>query len=203
MKKGISLIVLVITIIVMIVLAGAIILSLNNAGIIEKSNEAVDLTNIANVREFAQTKWAEAYLETDKTQEKLEEYVLAELTEAGINKDDYEIEVTEKGVTVNKKGEVKIIKFKINEVEFQAEEGMSWVQWAASSYNTIGLKCTEEGCPYYDIDETTYHELGAYFDPVTGTYSYAEGIPVRGNSMKGKYKITAGADYNVNVGEYV
>jgi len=94
-------------------------------------------------------------------------------------------------------------KFKINEVEFQAEEGMSWVQWAASSYNTIGLKCTEEGCPYYDIDETTYHELGAYFDPVTGTYSYAEGIPVRGNSMKGKYKITAGADYNVNVGEYV
>ena len=39
MKKGISLIVLVITIIVMIVLAGVIIASINNSGIIEKTNE--------------------------------------------------------------------------------------------------------------------------------------------------------------------
>ena len=44
-KKGISLIVLVITIIVMIILAGTIILSLNNNGIIEKANEAVEGNN--------------------------------------------------------------------------------------------------------------------------------------------------------------
>jgi len=47
-KKAISLIVLVITIIVMIVLAGAIILSLNNAGIINRSNEAVFKQNVKN-----------------------------------------------------------------------------------------------------------------------------------------------------------
>ena len=47
MKKGISLIVLVITIIVMIIIAGAIIISLNSTNVIEKSNKAVDASNAA------------------------------------------------------------------------------------------------------------------------------------------------------------
>ncbi len=99
-KKGISLIVLVITIIVMIILAGAIILTLNNSGIIEKASEAVEKTNEATVNELAQTKWAEAYLKTNKSQEALEEYVLTELEKAGINIDEYSIKVTTNGVTV-------------------------------------------------------------------------------------------------------
>ena len=103
-KKGISLIVLVITIIVMIILAGAIILTLNNSGIINKASEAVEKTNLATVKELAQTKWAEAYLKTDRTQEALEEYVLEELKKAGIDLDEYNIEVTTNGVTVSKKG---------------------------------------------------------------------------------------------------
>lgn len=45
-KKGISLIVLVITIIVMIILAGAIILTLNNSGIIGKASETVFKQNV-------------------------------------------------------------------------------------------------------------------------------------------------------------
>ena len=45
-RKGISLIVLVITIIVMVILAGAIILTLNNSGIISKSSEAVFKQNV-------------------------------------------------------------------------------------------------------------------------------------------------------------
>ena len=44
-KKGISLIVLVITIIVMIILAAAVVLTLGNAGIINKANDAVKLQN--------------------------------------------------------------------------------------------------------------------------------------------------------------
>ncbi|MDD2627745.1 MAG: hypothetical protein PHD20_02540, partial [Clostridia bacterium] len=47
-NKGISLIVLVITIIIMLVLAGAIILSLQSSGIIGKADEAVRKSNIAN-----------------------------------------------------------------------------------------------------------------------------------------------------------
>ena len=101
-KQAISLIVLVITIIVMIILAGAIILTLNNNGIINKASEAVEKTNEATVNELAQTKWAEAYLKTDKSQEALEEYVLTELEKAGINIDEYSIKVTTNGVRVIK-----------------------------------------------------------------------------------------------------
>ena len=55
-KRGISLIVLVITIIVMIILAAAIILSLNNAGIIGNANKAVQETNVANASAKVQQK---------------------------------------------------------------------------------------------------------------------------------------------------
>ena len=44
-KKGISLIVLVITIIVMIILAASVIISLNNTSVIDKAGQAVDETN--------------------------------------------------------------------------------------------------------------------------------------------------------------
>ena len=50
MKKGISLIVLVITIIVMIIIAGAIIISLNSSNVIGQANDAVEASNIANAR---------------------------------------------------------------------------------------------------------------------------------------------------------
>lgn len=50
-KKGISLIVLIITIIVMIVLAGAIIISLNNSGIIGKATDAKTSTQQATTKE--------------------------------------------------------------------------------------------------------------------------------------------------------
>lgn len=53
MKKGISLIVLVITIIVMIILAAAIIISLSNSNVINKATRAVDETNYKNVTTVA------------------------------------------------------------------------------------------------------------------------------------------------------
>lgn len=52
-KKGISLIVLVITIIIMIVLAGAIILSLQSSGIIGKAQDAVEKSNKSNIKQAA------------------------------------------------------------------------------------------------------------------------------------------------------
>ena len=50
MKKGISLIVLVITIIVIIILAGAVILSLSANNPIESANKATCLSDIANYK---------------------------------------------------------------------------------------------------------------------------------------------------------
>jgi len=101
-KQGISLIVLVITIIVMIVLAGAIILSLNNAGIIEKANQAVSSTDEATIKQIAQLGWAEAYAEYGPNLDKLEAGVKFALTENNIETEDYGIIVTTKGVTIGK-----------------------------------------------------------------------------------------------------
>jgi len=111
-KKGISLIVLVITIIVMIVLAGAIILSLNNSGIIQKANEAVKSTDEATIKELSQMAWAEAYAsgvrnveDTYVNGEKVEGFqtrVKASLEANGIDTDEYSIKVTTTGVSIIK-----------------------------------------------------------------------------------------------------
>jgi len=59
MKKGISLIVLVITIIVMIIIAGAIILSLNASNVTARANLATLLSDRANYQAAYATKYAE------------------------------------------------------------------------------------------------------------------------------------------------
>ena len=99
-KKGISLIVLVITIIVMIILAGAVILSLDNAGIIDRSEEAVEKTNLKQVQYLASLKWSDAFLDGKTTQEELEDAVIKGLEEEGIKLELYGITVTEKGAEV-------------------------------------------------------------------------------------------------------
>ena len=61
-KEGVSLIVLVITIIVMIVLAGAVILALNNSGIIGKANIGRAKSDLSTLMEEVQVKAAERKL---------------------------------------------------------------------------------------------------------------------------------------------
>ncbi len=86
-KKGISLIVLIITIIVMIILATAIILSLNGSGIIGKAKEAKTESDEASIKEAASLAYAEYDLAV-KTGETVEgtadEYVKERLKEEGI-----------------------------------------------------------------------------------------------------------------------
>ncbi|MBR6641053.1 MAG: hypothetical protein IKL08_02530 [Clostridia bacterium] len=95
-KQGISLIVLVITIIVMIILAASVVITLSNSGIINKASEATGKTNRAQVEQYASIVWAEAYMDglrgedlKDAVLEKLEDYT-----------DDYTFDVTDKGVNV-------------------------------------------------------------------------------------------------------
>ena len=112
-KQAISLIVLVITIIIMIVLAGAIILTLNNSGIINKAGEAVRQTNEATVKEVASLGWAEAYADGARTAEELREGVEAALEKNNIDTEDYGMIVTTSGVTIKKgwlKDGFKVIK---------------------------------------------------------------------------------------------
>lgn len=46
----------------MIVLAAAIVLTLNNTGIINMANDAFVTTDLAQVKHLATVKWSEAYL---------------------------------------------------------------------------------------------------------------------------------------------
>ena len=62
-KKGISLIVLVISIIVMIILAASVVITLSNTGVINRASEAVDLTNEAQVQDMAALIWADAFMD--------------------------------------------------------------------------------------------------------------------------------------------
>lgn len=116
-KQGISLIVLVITIIVMIILAGAIILTLSNSGIMDKASQAVSDTNIATIKEVANMAWAQAYvanLQEGKTEldaETAKRAIEEAFEEHGIKAEDYEayeMNITNKGVEFVNKEEVKL-----------------------------------------------------------------------------------------------
>ena len=95
-KQGISLIVLVITIIVMIILAASVVLTLSNSGIINKANEAVEKTNIKEVEQLASLAWAEEFM-AGKRGDTLKEAVLEKLKDYT---DKYTIKVTDTGVSV-------------------------------------------------------------------------------------------------------
>ena len=106
-KQGISLIVLVITIIVMVILAGAIILTLNNSGIIGRASEAVEETNLATVKEVASLAWAEAYADGVRTVEDLadgtkgfETRIKEAFEKNNIDADKYQLNITTSGVEV-------------------------------------------------------------------------------------------------------
>ncbi len=99
-KKGISLIVLVITIIVMIILAATVVITLSNTGIIDRANEAVDKTDKQQVQNLAALAWAEAYTEGIRDPFMLEMEVKEALREQGVNVNDYDLTVDNTGITM-------------------------------------------------------------------------------------------------------
>lgn len=103
-KKAVSLMVLMITIVVMTIIASVVIISLSNAGIIDKAEQAVTETNLANVKDLAKLGWANAYGEGARTVEALTAGVNAMLESHNINIDLYNIIVTKGGVKVSAKG---------------------------------------------------------------------------------------------------
>ena len=98
-RKGISLIVLVITIIVMIVLAAAVVIALDNSGVIEKSNAAAKSYNLAQVKTLTQLAWAEAYAGGARTVDELQDAVDLALNANNLT-GVYEATATLKGVDV-------------------------------------------------------------------------------------------------------
>ena len=83
-KRGISLVTLVITIIIMIILAGVIIVSLSNSNIFDRASEAVDEYNLKQVQSLASLKWLDAYYDKDINTEKEYEDLPISLTNAKV-----------------------------------------------------------------------------------------------------------------------
>ena len=144
MKKGISLIVLVITIIVMIIIAAVVVISLSNTGIIDRADQAVKLTNEKQVQDLAAMIWAEKYMDEYRGEDLTRE-VLEELEAEGITADDWNITITDSGITVKDKvASAKEISFTIDGTSYKALEGMTWVDWLISSYNTAEATITSD-----------------------------------------------------------
>ncbi len=98
MKKGISLIVLVITIIVMIILAATVVITLSNTNIINRADQAVVATNLNQVQQLATLIWSEAYI--DEMENLDADYIRAKLRENKIDDTKYAIIVKDSGVSV-------------------------------------------------------------------------------------------------------
>ena len=79
-------------------------LTLNNSGIIEKAQEAVDKTNEAQLKQILQVGWAEAYAAGARTEEELKAGVDEVIEKNDLDVSNYDIVVTTRGVTITKKG---------------------------------------------------------------------------------------------------
>ena len=104
-KEAISLIVLVLTIVIMLVLAGIIITNLSNSGIINRGKTAVSETNLKQVQELASAAWGEAIIENvDATIQELEIATKEKMVLSGMMSNeelkDYALDVTTNGVKV-------------------------------------------------------------------------------------------------------
>ena len=150
-KQGISLIVLVITIIVMIILAASVVITLSNAGIINKASEATDVTNLQQVQQLATLTWSDGFLDNLRGDD-LRDYVLGEM---GDYTDDYDIDVTDKGVEVNKKGEGTPEPLDTKFFDFD--------------YDSTTMTATLKGI------KEEYQEVG-YYDPARYNYPYPMSI---------------------------
>ncbi len=156
-KKGISLIVLSITILVMAILAATAIIALEDSGIINRSRNTVGATNYSE--EYTRLTVVKNALMTDKLGTiTVDEYV-TELLNKGIiegegtaNGDGSKTVTTKTGfsVTVSPKDgyDVEIemtsttpITFTIEGTTYTARTGMTWKTWCASNYNNAGLVC--------------------------------------------------------------
>ena len=91
-KRGISLIVLVITIIVMIILAAAIILSLDGSNIIERAKGAQSSNDVATAKEIVALAKSEWSFERQEGYDTFREYAESKLEEAGFDMDNTYVE---------------------------------------------------------------------------------------------------------------
>lgn len=183
-KKGISLIVLVITIIVMIILATAIILSLSSSGIIDRTNEAKKSSDFANKKEAAAMKLAEydlakqmGTLEPDI--KNFNDFVKSELEKDGIDTSD---------LIITNSGEI-LVGLSKNDVQVQTDFLESKTKYlfmngflTGIGYVKEGEYIDEEGTYYDSILTETVEEVEAKLPEDYEIWSLVDGEEVKANA---------------------
>ncbi len=165
-KQGISLIVLVITIIVMIILAASVVITLSNTGVINRASQAVDLTNEAAVQDLAALTWADAYMDNKRGTELVSE-VTTKLGEQGVTADKWNITVTDTGVTVTNKNSSSTTLGSLikgpedygKTVDYTVTTEVTLYDWDEDEENTIETKKTvtvDEWQIYYHNNDYVY-----------------------------------------------
>jgi len=168
-KQGISLIVLVITILVMTILTTTIIISLSNDDVINKASDAVQETNIKQIKELIKFSWTEAYMNGARKEQEFVDAVNATLAANKITEEDYAgytLEITVKGANlVKKETSTESPDEPSNNQPSEPSDQPSDVPSDESPYDALNHGGTiPEGGTYY---------VGAYFDDGDATYSLA------------------------------
>ena len=189
-KQGISLIVLVITIIVMIILAASVVITLSNTGVINRAGEAVDLTNESAVQDLAALVWADAYMDNKRGTDLVNE-VTTKLGEQGVTSDKWNITVTDTGVTVTNKNS-------------SSGTGLGSLITAANYGDKVDYSVT--------VDGTTYDDWQIYYHNADYVYliseSYVEEVSLdKGTTVESltsdelalyeKFRVGNGAKYTL------
>ncbi|MBR6613925.1 MAG: hypothetical protein IKK84_04070 [Clostridia bacterium] len=208
-KKGISLIVLSITILVMAILAATAIIALEDSGIIKRSRDTVKNSNYSD--EYTRLMVIKNGILTDNLGTITVDEYITELTNKGLientiitNDDDSKTITTKTGfkITISQSTASDLtlefesdndqtsednttstlISFTIDGVEYQAEAGMTWLQWIDSEYNTIGATSSNAGEIIRYSNGIIKHSTGGVvsgIDQITnlGNYTTSADVP--------------------------
>lgn len=158
-KKGISLIVLIITILVMIILAAATIISLSNNGIISKANEAVLKTNLKSMQDMASMYLADNYNSIDMSKE-------YKITEFGITDKEFAEYVD---ISIVKAGKVYIKLTAPEDIKKVAKELNMLLEVATSSNGNITLAKDATALKIYGNSVSDSTSVGDIFNSLTKT----------------------------------
>ena len=150
-KRGITLVALVVTIVVLLILAGVSLnLVLGNNGIITKSQDAKVMSRAGSVDdEVGLWKGNNLIAKNSNGSSESENDMLQRLIDKKLITTDDEIDTTNKIIKIKKKDgtvvkeisykDVELIKFFIDSIEYKAEKGMTWAEWCESEYNSLGV----------------------------------------------------------------
>ena len=209
-KRGVSLIVLVITIIIMIIIAGAIILALNGSGILGRANKAKTVTDIAGVKQAATMALAEYKLLVNSNDSSVQgktdiSYVQEKLAEQGLN--EYSVAIVDERIIVGSGASainsgvvfgdyvayIPIVKtsvtYKVGQTDtyFVTQSGENSVGW-----RYMGID--EEGNAMLIADRPTNSELY-----LGGTQGFAQGPTDLNSLCKELYSSSLGDARSINV----